>query len=82
MKDNINKEIREIFSSTMSLNIETLGNNVSPSNLEAWDSLRHMRLLLALEQNFSISFDDEEIFEMVNLEKITQIINLKVRNDK
>ena len=33
----------------------------SMDNIEEWDSLRHIRLIIALEQEFGISFPDEEV---------------------
>ena len=51
--------------------------NSSPDNLPTWDSLQHMNLVLAIEQSFNISFDDEEIIQMLNYEIIIETIKDK-----
>jgi len=33
----------------------------STDNVESWDSLRHINLVVALEQEFGVVFPDEEI---------------------
>lgn len=43
-----------------------------------WDSLKHMNLILALEDEFGISFTDEESVEMMNLPLIIEILSEKL----
>jgi len=35
-----------------------------------WDSLKHMKLVIALEQEFGIEFDDADVVEMLNFRLI------------
>jgi acyl carrier protein len=42
----------------------------SPETIESWDSLKHMNLILALEEEFGVSFTDDEIMTMVSVELI------------
>lgn len=58
--------------------IEKIKDNASPDNLENWDSLRHMNLVVALEEEFDLEFDDEEIVEMMNMELILEILKDKI----
>ena len=34
--------------------------------IENWDSLRHLNLILALEEEFEVSFDEEETINIVS----------------
>ena len=36
----------------------------SPDTIETWDSLRHLNLVLALEESFGVQFSPEEIEQM------------------
>ena len=46
----------------------------SPDNIESWDSLKHMNLIIALEEEFEVTFTDNEIFKMMNYASIKSII--------
>ncbi len=65
----------------MSLVLEIPNENIddgsSPDTIESWDSLRHMNLIVALEEKFKIQFTDEEIVEMMSFSIIESIINGK-----
>jgi len=56
---------------------ESINNDSSPDTIENWDSVNHMNLVLALEQAFSISFEPDEIIEMMNFELILVIFKDK-----
>jgi len=53
---------------------ESLSDESSPENVAKWESLRHMNLMMALEQEFDIRFTDEQIMEMVNVRKIANTV--------
>ena len=38
-----------------------INDDASMDNIEMWDSIRHINLIIALEQEFGISFPDEEV---------------------
>jgi acyl carrier protein len=46
----------------------------SPDTLPQWDSLKHMSLIAALEEEFGIQFAPEEMSEMLNVDIILDII--------
>ena len=50
-------------------------NDASSDNIENWDSLRHLNLILALEEEFGVSIPDEEVGNLVNYKLIELIIN-------
>ena len=66
--------IKNIMSSVFELPADSINADSSPDSIESWDSLRHMNLVLALEEEFEISLKDEEIFEMQDYKKIKFIL--------
>jgi len=54
---------------TLDSSTETLGN---------WDSVHHLNLILALEQEFDTQFDPEEIDKMTSMERIVEVVGRKV----
>ncbi len=49
----------------------------SPETIEDWDSLAHINLIMAIEQEFSIKFSMEEVPKMVQFSTIVQQIDKK-----
>ena len=60
----------KIVSQVMEVPLEQLNEESSPDTVKNWDSLKHMNLILALEEEFGVQFADEQIVEMLNIELI------------
>ncbi len=63
MKD----KLKQILSSTLNVPEEQIREESSVENMEAWDSLAHLNIILSLEQSFGISITPEEAIEMTSL---------------
>jgi acyl carrier protein len=50
----------------------------SPESIETWDSVHHLNLVLALEQEFNLQFEPEEIDQMKDIQHILEILGSKV----
>ena len=53
-----------ILSSLLNLPRDQLSRESSREATEQWDSLKHMHLVMALEEEFGIEFDDREVSEL------------------
>ena len=62
-------------SRVMQVPIEQLSADSSPENVAAWESLRHMNLVLALEEEFGVRFTDAQIMDMVNVGRIVETVS-------
>jgi len=62
--------LREIIASVFELNSEDIDENTSTDNVAKWDSLHHMNLISALEEEFEIEFEEEEMIELTNYKLI------------
>jgi acyl carrier protein len=43
-------------------------------NVDAWDSLKHMELIVALEQSFDIQLSFDEIVAMQSVSEIKRVL--------
>ncbi len=50
----------------------------TPETIETWDSLQHLNLVLALEQEFHVQFTPEEIEQLQSVELISMLVEEKV----
>jgi len=67
--------IKKVMSNVFNINVDSINNESSPDNIENWDSLKHMNLIIALEEDFDIEFDDNDIENLLNF----QLINLTIK---
>jgi len=68
--NNIDSRIFKIMSLIFRTTLESLDQNSSMDNIENWDSLAHMNLILALEEEFLISYPDEEVGNLTSFKLI------------
>jgi len=58
-----------------------IGEKSSPDNIASWDSLKHMNLVVSLEEEFDIEFTDDEIIELINMKLIMVVTRQKLSGD-
>ena len=69
--------VREIMAAVFGLKAASIDAGASAENIEAWDSLQHLNLILALEQRFGIQLSVDEI---TNVNSYTSIVSLVSRH--
>jgi acyl carrier protein len=68
-------KILEVMSSVFEVEVTSLNEDSSIDNIENWDSIRHLNLILALEEEFKITIPDEEVGDLLNYKLIELIVN-------
>jgi acyl carrier protein len=66
-KDEIKERARTALAKALKADPGTITDNASQSDLSGWDSVRHMNVVLALENEFGIEFEDAELPELTSL---------------
>ena len=72
--------ILKIVNQVMDVPLEQLSEESSPDTVKNWDSLKHMNLILALEEEFEVTFSDEEIVDLLSVEIIVETLKEKGRD--
>jgi acyl carrier protein len=72
--------ILKLISEVLDISRKELSLKSSPQTIGNWDSIKHMDIIASLEEEFSIIFSEEEIFEMMNIEIINIIVLEKIKN--
>ena len=52
------------------------------SDIEVWDSLNHIRLIVALEMELEITFDTDQVAELMNVGELISHIESKLSINK
>jgi len=81
MDDSIEVRIKNVMSAVFEIPANKIGKESSPDNIESWDSLKHMNLVVALEEEFEIEFMSDEINDMMNFDLIISILSDKILNN-
>ena len=68
-----------VMSVVFDLPVDSIDNKSSQDSIKSWDSLKHMNLVIALEEEFGMIFEDEGIIEMINYSMIVKVISKKYR---
>ena len=66
--------IKKVMSEVLGIDEASISDSTSPENVESWDSLKQMNIIVALEEEFDIEFSDEDIIEMLNFRLICSIV--------
>jgi len=76
-KTNIDIKIVKIAQSIF--NIKKLDIKGNVKNINEWDSLNHLRLMVSLQKNFKIKFELYEITNINSLQKWSKLIKKKLK---
>ena len=70
MDSNVEERIRNVMSAVFDMPVDEIDEYSSPDNIESWDSINHMKIVIALEEEFNVQFTDDEITELINMKLI------------
>jgi acyl carrier protein len=70
--------VRSIAADVLEVPTSRITSTTSPESLDTWDSVHHLNLVLALEQEFNLQFEPEEIDQMKDIQHILDILGSKV----
>ena len=71
-------KIKNVMSAIFNVDINDINEESSPDNIDNWDSMAHMNLIVGLEEEFNLIFGETEITEMMNFKLICLIISEKI----
>jgi len=54
-----------------------INKNSSPESIDTWDSLAQLSLIISIEQHYKITLEIEEIFSIMNVGDIYDILRKK-----
>ena len=60
-KDDIKTRVRKVLARALKTDPATISDNATQMDLSEWDSVRHMNVILALENDFGVEFEDAEL---------------------
>jgi acyl carrier protein len=80
MSESTLEAVREVMIDVFDIDDDDLaiGPGTSAPDIEEWDSLSHIRLIVALERHFGIKFKNSEVEGLKNVGDLVAVIDNKV----
>ena len=77
-RDEVFIKLNEVFRDVFDDESITVTDTTTADDIEEWDSLEHINLLAAVEQEFGMKFDMGQIVTMKNVGEMADIILSKI----
>ena len=82
MTNNILSRIEPTFREVFNNPDLIISDEMVASDIEAWDSLNHIRLIVAREMELEITFDTDQVAELMNVGELISNIESKLSINK
>lgn len=76
-KNQILAEVQDIFRDVLDNNEISVDFTTVADDIEEWDSLSHIQLIVAIEKHFKIKFNSKELLEWKTVGDMIECINSK-----
>ena len=78
-RNTILEQINTIFIDTLDIEDVVIGETTTANDIEEWDSLTHIQLVVAIEKHFRIRFSSKEIQSWNNVGEMIDTIIRKIK---
>ncbi len=77
-RDEIMETVQEIFRDVFDDETLTISDNTNSDDIEDWDSLEHIALIVSMEKEFIMKFDIREVNKLENVGQMIDLIKRKL----
>jgi acyl carrier protein len=66
-------DLKQIFLDV--LDVDSISDSDSVETIKAWDSVRHLNLIMAIEERFGLTFEADEIPDLISVRAISDALD-------
>ena len=77
-RDEIYSKLTSVFHEVFDNDDIALSDGMSADDVDEWDSLSHIRLVVAVEEMFSLRFDSSDVVALENVGQFVDLIGSKL----
>ena len=77
--EEIMEKVRRIFWDVFDDETLDINDSTNSSDIEDWDSLEHISLVVSMEKEFDLKFDLKEVNKLANVGEMVDLIASKLR---
>jgi acyl carrier protein len=78
--EGVSERLRGVMAAVFGIDISSIDSDASTATIAEWDSVRHLQLMLAIEEEFGIQFDTDELVSLRTLSLIEERVNVHAGN--
>ena len=67
-------QLKSVLATVLGIPADAISDETSMDTVESWDSIKHMNLVLALEEEFGISIPDEDAANITSYPLIRLVV--------
>ena len=71
--------LKDVMATVLGIVADSINEDTSMDTVEAWDSIKHMNLVLAIEEEFGISIPDEDAANITSYPLIRLVLNEQLK---
>lgn len=75
--DELSAKVHELLAQTLQVPESGIADELTMNDVPAWDSLKHMELIVAIESAFGVELSFEEIVQMRSVGEIKAVLREK-----
>jgi acyl carrier protein len=75
-------QVRGLASDLFGVPSDRIMTESSPQTIEAWDSIQHLNLVLALEEKFNLQLSPEEMEQIRNVGEAARLVERKLQTER
>lgn len=78
-REEILKKLEDVFKYVFDVDSLVLDDDITADDIDEWDSLSHIQLMLAIEKAFDIKFTSREMKELADVGEMVSCIKSKLK---
>lgn len=71
----IENKLKELIASVFEIDAKKINADFAAKNVEQWDSMNHMNLIVAIEEEFDMEIDEDEILDLMSFQALADYLN-------
>ncbi|MBM3145497.1 MAG: acyl carrier protein [Chloroflexi bacterium] len=71
------EKLYKLIGDILNIRSEDISDDLTMREIETWDSLKHMELIVSIEREYDVQLTFEEIVQMQSVQAIKNILSIK-----
>ena len=67
--------LKQVFADVFGVDSTSIDDHSSVETIEKWDSFNHMKLVLALEEQYNVKFQTNQTIEMLSYPQVKTVLS-------
>jgi acyl carrier protein len=73
MTMDVQEKVIQVLVNILQVSPEEISTKTTSDDVEKWDSMNHINMILALEQEFGVRYDEEQVVSMLSVGEIIEV---------